>query len=96
MAPLLTDIIWSHVTESRHFLDWSNTIAELRVYLIIHISFGDLNSTATTFAGISCIWCMVALHRAVTPGVIGMRVSPGIVFPAHISLGMRVSPHIYH
>ena len=30
------------------------------------------------------------------PGVIGMRVSPGIVFPAHISLGMRVSPHIYH
>ena len=29
-------------------------------------------------------------------GVIGMRVSPGIVFPAHISLGMRVSPHIYH
>ena len=27
-------------------------------------------------------------------GVIGMRVSPGIVFPAHISLGMRVSPHI--
>ena len=23
-------------------------------------------------------------------GVIGMRVSPGIVFPAHISLGMRV------
>ena len=24
-------------------------------------------------------------------GVIGMRVSPGIVFPAQISLGMRVS-----
>ena len=29
-------------------------------------------------------------------GVIGMHVSPGIVFPAHISLGMRVSLHIYH
>ena len=23
-------------------------------------------------------------------------VSPGIVFPAHISLGLHVSPHIYH
>ena len=31
-----------------------------------------------------------------TPGVAGMRVSPGIVCPAHLSLGMRVSPHIYH
>ena len=35
------------------------------------------------------------------PGVIGMRVSPGCVFPRdacfppHTSLGMRVSPHIY-
>ena len=27
-------------------------------------------------------------------GVIGMRVSPGIVFPGHISLGMHVSLHI--
>ena len=35
-------------------------------------------------------------NRARNTGVIGMRVSPGIVFPAHISLGMRVSPHIYH
>ena len=30
----------------------------------------------------------------VRAGVIGMRVSPG--FPAQISLGMRVSPHMYH
>ena len=37
------------------------------------------------------IW--LYLERA---GVIGMRVSPGIVFPAHISLGIRVSLHIYH
>ena len=28
-------------------------------------------------------------------GVAGMRVSPGIVCPEHVSLGMRVSPHIY-
>ena len=28
--------------------------------------------------------------------VIVMRVSPSFVFPEHISLGMRVSPHIYH
>ena len=29
-------------------------------------------------------------------GVTAICVFPGIVFPAHISLGMRVSPHIYH
>ena len=29
-------------------------------------------------------------------GVTVISVSPGIVFPVHISLGMRVSPHIYH
>ena len=34
--------------------------------------------------------------RSDEAGVIGMRVSPYIVFPAHISLGMRVSPHTYH
>ena len=33
-----------------------------------------------------------ALKGAVTV----ICVSPGIVFPAHISLGMCVSPHIYH
>ena len=38
----------------------------------------------------------MALLILTLAGVIGMRVSPGIVFPAHISLGMRVSPHIYH
>ena len=46
--------ICSRVTESRHFLDWS-----FAVYLMIHISFGDLNSTATMFAGISCIWWLL-------------------------------------
>ena len=29
-------------------------------------------------------------------GVTVIYVSPGNVFPAHISLGMRVSPHTYH
>ena len=29
-------------------------------------------------------------------GVTGICVSQGCVFPAHISLGMRVSPHTYH
>ena len=29
-------------------------------------------------------------------GVAGMCVSLGIVCPAHVSLGMHVSPHIYH
>ena len=29
------------------------------VYLMIHISFGDLNSTATMFTGISCIWWLL-------------------------------------
>ena len=28
-------------------------------------------------------------------GVTVICVSPGIVFPAHISLGMRVFPHMY-
>ena len=28
--------------------------------------------------------------------VTGICVSQGCVFPAHISLGMRVSPHTYH
>ena len=26
---------------------------------------------------------------------VGMRVSPGKMFPAHVSPGMRVSPHTY-
>ena len=29
-------------------------------------------------------------------GVIGMHVSLGKMFPAHVSLGMRVSPYTYH
>ena len=29
-------------------------------------------------------------------GDMGMRVSPGKMFPAHASLGIRVSPHTYH
>ena len=29
-------------------------------------------------------------------GVTGICVSQGCVFPAHISLGTRVSPHTYH
>ena len=29
-------------------------------------------------------------------GVTVIYVSPGNVFPAHISLGIRVSPHTYH
>ena len=31
-----------------------------------------------------------------SPGVTGICVSQGCVFPAHISLGMHVSPHTYH
>ena len=31
-----------------------------------------------------------------TAGVTVIYVSPGNVFPAHISLGIRVSPHTYH
>ena len=30
------------------------------------------------------------------PGVTMMRVSPSVMFPAHASLEMRVSPHTYH
>ena len=30
------------------------------------------------------------------PAVIGMHVSPRKMFPARISLGMRVPPHTYH
>ena len=39
------------------------------------------------------------LHTAASNGqaaVTVIYVSPGNVFPAHISLGMRVSPHTYH
>ena len=35
-------------------------------------------------------------HRKIRSGVIGMRVSPGKMFPAQVSLGMRVSPQIYY
>ena len=34
--------------------------------------------------------------RLICAGVTGICVSQGCVFPAHISLGMRVSPHTYH
>ena len=37
-----------------------------------------------------------ALFILLFSGVTVICVSPGIVFPAHISLGMRVSPHTYH
>ena len=40
--------------------------------------------------------CQEVLATGLTAGVTGTRVSPRIVFPAHISLDMRVSPHIYH
>ena len=33
---------------------------------------------------------------AIGGGVTGICVSQGCVFPTHISLGMRVSPHTYH
>ena len=33
---------------------------------------------------------------AIRAGVTVIYVSPGNVFPAHISLGIRVSPHTYH
>ena len=45
---------------------------------------------------ITCSLCGHYSFADARNGVIGMRVSPGIVFPAHISLGMRVSPLIYH
>ena len=51
----------------------------------------------------SCIWPefqkLVHIFNCVSvgAGVARMRgVYPGIVYPAHVSLGMRVSPHIYH
>ena len=36
--------------------------------------------------------CLYSLYL----NVIGMRVSPGKMFPTHVSLGMRVSPYTYH
>ena len=36
------------------------------------------------------------IHTELMTGVTVIYVSPGNVFPAHISLGIRVSPHTYH
>ena len=47
------------------------------------MQYTDVTSHVTLIASSKC---------AVTV----IYVSPGNVFPAHISLGMRVSPHTYH
>ena len=63
---------------------------------IFHSRFRDsLNLDFLRFPGF--MYNMTNRHVTVTiTHVTVICVSPGIVFPAHISLGMRVSPHIYH
>ena len=41
-------------------------------------------------------WAFQVQSKSIMTGVTGICVSQGCVFPAHISLGMRISPHTYH
>ena len=66
-----------------------------RACIIIEANF-DYRTLSRNDTPESTQICIRILSSRRSTGVTGMRVSPGIVFSAHISLGMRVSPHMYH
>ena len=69
-----------------------NSLRVFSASIAIRSLFSVGKNFSSPDCNVSVVDCTVSM--VIGTGVIGMHVSPGIVFPTQISLGMHMPPHI--